>query len=304
MKTQNIIGAILIVFGTVILWLFTEFGFGDFAAYAGIAIADSMVFILVLLLFLAITPLRKKTALILVIGIVWFGSTAILSFDLYRNGVKEREAGHAILKLSDTFSSGKEISQTADNSNTEPLVEMMKNYLFRVQKIRLEFSNEVNAAGLENALAPENLTNIQITKQSLAKVTNLETSVSKLESKLLEELGRIELELSQSKDNNSQEAYKGFLKSKNDGIMQAKKLCEVERNMLNTIASLLSLAIEKSDKIQLQDGKLLFEEQESLDLYNSLLEKLSSLSQQEEDVVNYSQQHIENSKTQINKILQ
>ncbi len=303
MKTQNIIGVILILLGTVILWLFTAFGFGDFAVYVGEATGSSMVFVLILLLFLAITPLRKKTSLILVIGIVWFGSTAVISFDLYKK-VKEREAGRATLELFDTFSSGKKISRTAGNSNTEPFVEMIKNYLSRVQKIRLEYANEVNAAGLENALAPENLTNIQIAKQSLAKVTNLEKSVSKLESKLLEELNRIELELSQSKDNNSQEAYKGFLKSKNDGIMQAKKLCEIERNMLNTIASLLSLAIEKSGKIQLQDGKLLFEDQESLDLYNNLLAKLSSLSQQEKDVANYSQQHIENSKTQINKILQ
>jgi len=64
------------------------------------------------------------------------------------------------------------------------------------------------------------------------------------------------------------------------------------------------LAIDKSGKLQLQDGKLLFEDQESLDLFNSLLARLSSLSQQEEDVVNYSQQHIESSKTQINKFLQ
>jgi len=104
MKTQNIIGAILILFGTAILWFFTEFGFGHFAAYAGDAVGSSMVFILVLLLFLAITPLRKKTAIILVIGIVWFGSTATISFDLYKNGVKERETGHATLELFDTFS--------------------------------------------------------------------------------------------------------------------------------------------------------------------------------------------------------
>jgi hypothetical protein len=245
----------------------------------------------------------KKTALILVIGIVWLGSTGTISFDLYKKGVKEREAGRATIELLDSLSSGKEISQTEDRSSTETVVDLMKSYMSRVQKIHFEFSNEINAAGLGDMLAPENLTNIQIAKQSLAKVTNLEKSVPKFESKLLEELSRVELELSQSKDDTSQEAYKGFLKNKNDGIMQSKKYCQIEKNILNTISNILALAIDRSGKLHLQNSKLLFDDQASLDLDNNLLARLSSLSEQEEGVLKYSQQRRENAKTYINKNL-
>ena len=61
MKVQNITGAILILCGTAVLWLSTKFGFGTFAAYIGQAFGRSMIIILILLLFLAVTPLRKKS---------------------------------------------------------------------------------------------------------------------------------------------------------------------------------------------------------------------------------------------------
>ena len=128
MKSQKIIGAILILCGTAILLVFTEeFGSGNFAGYAGQAFGQSTIIILILLLLIAATPLRKKTALIFVIGIVWFGSTGTISFDLYKKGVKERETGRAVIELLDSFSSGKEISQTEDRSSTETVVDLMKN---------------------------------------------------------------------------------------------------------------------------------------------------------------------------------
>jgi predicted phage gp36 major capsid-like protein len=56
-------------------------------------------------------------------------------------------------------------------------------------------------------------------------------------------------------------------------------------------------------KLRLQSGQILFEDQKSLDLYNSYLARISALSEQEKEILNEQQQRIESAKRKMNEEL-
>lgn len=303
MKIQNIIGAVFILCGLALLWFFTDYGFGNFAAYAGQALGQSMVIVLILLLLLAVTPLRKKVTLLLVIGVVWFGSAGLMSFELYEKGVAERKAAETIVELLDSVSSGKQIILDNEASNNETVIAWMKGYISRVQKIHLEFSNKINASGLGEMLAPENLANSERAKQAKIRITHLERSVADYESRILKELMLAENILSKRKDSSSQAAYRGFMETKQKGVQNTKRYFEIEQNIISTIDDILDLSISLAGQLHLQSGQLLFEDKKSLDLYNGYLARITTLSAQEKNILNEQQQGIENTKRKINGAL-
>jgi hypothetical protein len=226
MKIQNITGAVLILCGLALLWFFTGYGFGNFAAYTGEALGQSMVIVLVLLLLLAVTPLRKKVSLLLVVGVVWFGSVGLMSFDLYQKGTAERKTARATVELLDSFSTGKEITHNKEASSSDTVEDWMKGYMSRVQKIHSEFSNEISSSGLGEMLLPDNLVNPKIARQARSKVAQLEQAVTDYEFRVLKELDIAEETLSKRRDGASREAYQGFMKTKHSGVQNAKRYFE------------------------------------------------------------------------------
>lgn len=302
-KYQNIIGVVLVFFGSILLWYFTTYGYGNYAAYLGQAAGRSAVFLLIALLLLAITPLRKMTSIILVAGIVWLGSVATLSHDLYKKGVSERESGRAIIGLLDSISNGEDISSESSATTNESVESWMKDYMGKVQSIHIELSNEIAAADLASMLAPENLVNIETTNQSRSIIINLDSSVAGYEQKLIEELNNAEKIIASRKDGASQAAHKGFLETKEHGIQLTKEYFDIERNIIGAIGDILDLSIKNHEKLHLQDGQLLFEDQETLDLYNSKVMRITSLSEQEEKLIMEQQQRIDKVKSEINESL-
>jgi 4-amino-4-deoxy-L-arabinose transferase-like glycosyltransferase len=289
MKIQKIIGTVLFLCGIAVLWHFTESRFGDFAGRAGAATGQSLV---ILLLFLAVTSqsTKRKIAPILVIGIVWFGS---VSYDLFKQAIDDNAE---MLELVDAFSSSKKILPPVEREyHAGIVVGFMRRYFSRVQEIQGGFANEFQNAGIANMLTPENLSNTEIAKQSLAKITTLEKIIPETESKILAAYNAIqkalELRIAEHQDNIAQAVYTGLLENKDSQITKTKKYYEIEKNILNTISDILSLVI--ASKPQVKNSELLFTDQKSIDTYDSLFERLSTLSKEEENLVNEQKQYLD-----------
>jgi hypothetical protein len=294
MKIQKIIGIVLTLCGMAILWYFTESRFGHIEYHAGTAMGYSF---LILLLFLAITSqsTKRKIAPILVIGIVWFGS---VSYDLFKQAVDDNAE---MLELVDAiYNGGKEILPVDQKSHAGIVVDLMRNSFFRIQKIQYDFTNELQNANITNMLTPENLSNTETAKQSLAKITTLEKIIPETESTFIATYNAIqkalELRISEHQDTTAQKVYTAFLESKNLGITLLKKHIEIEKNVLNTISDILSLVI--TNKPDTKNGQLLFNNQKSLDAYNNLFERLSTLNKEDENLINEQKQYID---TAINR---
>ncbi len=293
MKGQNITGGVLFLIGTIFLLFFTNFGYGDTAIYFGRATAQTMFFLLIILVVLAATPYRKKVALALVVGSIWLVSSTFLSIELYRKGSSERAIAHDAVELMDSFSTNKEIPIKQGSPKNVSFINLMQNYMSRVQSIRNEYSSAVEASGLAEMLAPQNLTRPETLKNSLEEISTLEKIIPTYESRLINELNTIEMQLSERQDKESIDALNGFQKSKGDGVRLLKMYYQNQGDIIRTMGKILSLAIELKGKLRLQDKQLLFEDQESLDLYNSYLQQLTKFSEEEEKISLYQQHQIE-----------
>jgi len=305
MKNQNIIGLLLIVFGLALLWFFADYGFGNFAAYAGQSLGQSIVITLILLVLLALTPLRKKVAILLVVGVVWFGSSALMALELYEKGASERNTAQSTIELLDSISSGEKITQKHEKKVTDTITveEWMRNYVSRVQQVQLEYANEIESVGLGGMLTPENLINTERATQAKSKLSELKQSISGYETRVLNEMKLAEETLSKRTDPDSQAAYQGFMRKKDVGIANTKKYYELERNIIDNIEKIIDLSIGLAGKIHIQSGRIMFEDQKSLDLYNKYLNEISALSAEEEKLLNEQQQRIEESKRKMKEAL-
>ncbi len=299
MKSQNIIGAILILSGIVLLGFLSKYGFGNFAVYFGRALGQCLVFSLILLILVFISGQRKKVALLLVLGIGWIFSAGILSFELFDNGKTERKLAQETIDILDTISVGEKINYENTPQIKESVQSWMRGYMSRVQKIHSEFFNEINSSGLNEMLLPENLTNAETTEFARERVTILVTSITNYESRILEELYSAEDNLSKRTDRQGKEVYQGFMETKQSGIENTKNFYGIEKNIVITVGNILDLSLELTGKLHLQDGRLMFEEKNSLELYNSYLSKLSMLSEQESKILNKQQQKINATKNKL-----
>ncbi len=293
MKAQNLIGGFLFLIGTILLLFFTNFGHVDSAIYIGRTFAETMILLIPVLLILVATPYRKKVALVLLLGSSWLVSSTVASIELYHKGSSERVIAHDAVELMDSFSTNKEIPIKQGSPKNVSFVDLMQNYMSRVQNIRNEYSSAVEASGLAEMLTPQNLTRPETLKNSLEEISTLEKIIPTYESRLINELNTIEMQLSERQDKESIDALNGFQKTKGDGVRLLKMYYQNQGDIIRTMRKIISLAIELKGKLRLQDKQLLFEDQESLDLYNDYLQQLTKFSEDEEKISLYQQHQIE-----------
>jgi hypothetical protein len=193
----------------------------------------------------------------------------------------------------DSFSSNKVIPIKQNSPKNLSLIDMTQNYISRVQSIRNEYSRAIEAAGLADMLTPQNLTRPEALKNSLEEISTLEKIIPTYESRLIKELKTYEMQLSERQDKKSIDALNGFQKSKDDGVRLLKMYYQNQGDIIRTMGKIINLAIELKGKLRLQDKQLLFEDQESLDLYNSYLQQLTKFSEDEEKISLYQQHQIE-----------
>jgi hypothetical protein len=302
MKAQNITGGFLFLIGTISLLFFTNFGHVDSAIYLGRTFADTIILLIPVLLILVATPYRKKVALVLLLGSSWLISSTVASIELYRKGSSERVIVHDFEGLVDAFSNNKEIPIKQNSPQNLSFIDLMQNYMSRGQSIRNEYSRAIEAAGLADMLTPQNLTNPETLKNSLEVISTLEKMIPTYESRLINELNTIEMQLSERQDKESIDALNGFQKSKGDGVRLLKMYYQNQGDIIRTMGKIISLAIELKGKLQLQDKQLLFEDQKSLDLYNSYLQQLTKFSKEEEEISLYQQQQFKSKTDKLKEL--
>lgn len=303
MKIQNAIGAVLILIGFALLWLSASYGYADFAFSAGRAVGQSMIIGLILLLIIALTPLRKKVALILVFGTVWIGSTGLMSFGLYQHGKEDREIGRAAIDIIDSISAGNVITYDENTYGDDSLDGWFKGYASRSQKVHNDLNNEINSLELGDILLPMNLKNTRVAEQGRAKIAQLEQSIPDYEERILDEIYLAEKTLAARNDDQGQAAYRGFMRTKEKGVQLAKRYFEVQKKLVGAIADILDLSIRLEGKLNVVQGQLMFEDQESLDLYNGYIMLIDSLSKEESEILLQAQQGLDETKTNINNLI-
>ena len=246
---------------------------------------------------------RKKIIIILILGAVFLIPIGIEIVGWHGNGAEESMSAREVTEMLDLLSSDKIITQSTAPKDNASFSVFIKYYLSRLQQVNNELVNEINKFGLWDMISPENLTNIQLAKQSREEATELEQHVSDYEKRSLNEYDQLGIELSKRKDRSSQDFYKGYKDMKHYNIQILKQRYEIHKNRISTIGQILDLAISRSGKFHLTDSQLMFEEQETLDLYNSYIKRLTSLDQQEESLARREQQRLEDTKTEINSQL-
>lgn len=299
LKNQNIAGVILFVIGTAVLWLVAENNYGDFAYQFGTVIARSLIFTAVIMLILIATPYRKKVSASLVVGIMYFLSVGMVSFDMYEHGEEQRQIFDSTVEVYDAVKSGDDVSKYQDKFNKGSIGEWTANYALNVQRIRSKYDADSIILFAGAPLSPENLTNIEAAKQTRAKAVRIIKEIPSYEAKLIEELNRAEQELSERKDADSRAALEGFRESKDAGAQLMKDLFDVQKRMFVTVIDVIDFAIEREGELYPENGQLIFKDQESLDLYNGYLARLGSLAEEEARLMTGEQERINDLKSQM-----
>ncbi len=117
------------------------------------------------------------------------------------------------------------------------------------------------------------------------------------------ELELAEQTIAKRKDRVSQAAYEGFLKTKPQGIQAIKEFYNIQREIIITIERILELSESSEGRLAIYQGQLMFEEQESLDLYNSYINQLAYLAKQEEELLMEQQRRLEARKERLEDLL-
>jgi len=162
-----------------------------------------------------------------------------------------------------------------------------------MQSLQSQFQEEMNNAGIDLMLSPETLLNPEATMQSKSKALQLIESISEYESAYLNELDQAEKYLSSREDGEGLAFYRGFIGSKQQAIQWATEYYEVERQIFETTIKILDFAIENAGEMQIYEGELVLQDQESIDKYVSYVATLVQLVEQENQIINRTKQKLQ-----------
>jgi hypothetical protein len=297
-KRQNIAGLIGFLLAFAIFWFVTSYGMVDFAFYSGQVIADTLFLSLFLLVILAFTPYRKTVGSLAIVGFSCFMVVSYLSIDIVSRGKDERATAESLIGVIESMKSGKSIS-VPSQENPSNISVLIGNYASSMQSIYSSYSIELQNAGLDQILLPQNFLNPSTSKTFSGKINHLESILAKCEKDAYFEYEKLEKQLSQLTDSAGQEAYRSVVAARPRNLKQTALFFDVEKKIFKTINDLLALSINSHDSIHLQDGRLLFDNQKLLDSYNTSLAQLSDLSAQEAKIMAEQQARLDDTKKAI-----
>jgi len=304
MKKQNSLGTVLFFIGCSLIVGFTEYSHSSSAAYFGKTVAHTAVFSLLILIVLLVTPYRKKIAIGVVIGSIWFASSIYSSVALYKLGAESKELAKDAVQLIDSFTENEKIRHSTNNSDGQfTFIQLMQNYMVNIQGISQAYATELNDANLVGILSPDNLVKGKNLKISKDKLSALLSNTPKYEEQLLEELLNFEEMLSARKDKDSVDALNGFQKTKEDGILLLKAYYKNQINIISVVNEIVNQADRLLGKLSVKNGQLIFPTQEELNRYNQSLEKINKLSEDEQKIIEYQQGKIKASTEELRKLI-
>ncbi len=170
----------------------------------------------------------------------------------------------------------------ADSKANDSYAQWLQDYRSRVQKLSSEYEREILSLGLYYMLLPDNLADKHKAEQSRTRIDSFMNTVSTYEESTLEELQHSESGLSSLTDAGGKASYHAYVEAKDDIIRDIREYYEIQRNILNTTGQILDIAINRPDTLEIQNGELTIQDQETSELYNKLAKRLTELGEQEE----------------------
>lgn len=282
-QTGMAIGVVLL--GFALLTGVTSLTGSNTASLVGEALGLTMVLVLISTLLLAVTPLRKKVEISMLAAVVWFGSAGYGAFDAYDQSLRDKQFASQTIEMLEKVSYSEAITPSGKASaDSKTLSELMNDYVGQTQAVFFAYTEEVNAAGIAEMLAPESLADTQKTRESLAKVDRLALSIPKYQRQLLAlQLGfEKDLTARANSDAMFREALTGYNTTKQKGIEYVKRYFSIQTDTVDVMRDMLLHAQRLGGQLTTQNGYLILPDQAETDKYNALFTKLSVLSVQEE----------------------
>lgn len=193
-----------------------------------------------------------------------------------------------IVRLSTDFSDEKKNQVSVNEYSTEEYGDLSK--ILPIIQSSLEFSEQMSSdidaasVGFEGMLMPSNLCKHENILQAKEIVNNFLDTLDNCEKRRRDEFVLMESKIKEAfsgKEHLKNSALKGFEKSKTDCNKIESEYFLLERECAQSINDILNFLSSKFGSFWESDGTLIFEEEEDSDMYNSLAQKLITISEKE-----------------------
>jgi hypothetical protein len=195
------------------------------------------------------------------------------------------ESAGEVLDSPDPFHTSETSSVPADEEGSLSYANWLREHRFRFRKLLDEYEHEILSLGLYYMLLPDNLADKQMAKQSRSRIGDFTSTVESYETRMLKELQQSESELSALTDDEGKAAYYAYIEEKEDFIRDVRKYFEIQKGILITTDELLAVAINRLDKLKVENRQLVIQDQETSDQYETLVAQLNDLGEQEERIM-------------------
>lgn len=284
MTTQDKLGFTLFLLGSGLLLFLGVISSGNVSYHLPQVLGQALGFALGALLILSLTPYRKRISLAVVIGTALLLSSGKFTYEQYEIYSEEKALARNMIGLADALTDHKQIAMRGGTPKSLSLSDVVQNYFSRMQRIQSEYIAAVERAQLGDMLAPENLVDPGVARQSMRRLTSLQRALPEFEDRTIREIDLLEKTLSGRKDGQSVAFLNGFRKTKGDGIHLVRAYFKNQQEISSVVEEILRSAIDVKGEIVSRNGQLLFSDEGQVDKYNGYLERLRQLTQEEERI--------------------
>jgi hypothetical protein len=162
----------------------------------------------------------------------------------------------------------------------------VKTYMNKVISLQNDYQAELNAIGWHDLLDPERMNKDKNLAESKAIVARAGVTVEKYRQRWTTIFNETKASVDRM-DTSSVEKrgfVKGFRESSVRGNAQAQEIWNFEVKIVATAEELVSLLAQTKGKWTVDSGQFVFSDQQTLDAFNGYVEKLNSLTAQEEAI--------------------
>lgn len=269
MLTQRVIGAALVLLSIALALLVAHQYSVNPAFFAGEALGYALGLSLVVLLVLAATPLRRKTDAALVLGAMCLVAVAKYSADAKDR--YERDRSEALAKVNESVATQSGVYESSSGE-----MGLIRQVMDDATKEREKLERELVQAYQESVsggswLLPEVLADTKRATEMRARLIRLRESLESARIKSRKLLDILEAKIASVETPEGTEMLRGFQKSKPASEQTIDTSFAAKMSVVDAATKVIDFALDKPGSFSLQDGRLMFRDQKSLDEYNGLL---------------------------------
>lgn len=219
---------------------------------------------------------------LILMGIYKVTDTAVKTMETQREQVQAAEflrAGRALL-----IGAPPSVNEDA-LGDLAPTYRAIEEFARGIRAEQFEFQKAVAESSITDMLTPENMSDPGSISRSRERLSSLNSQIDRTQSNMLRLIGKLDSEFASAKvsDRMKHLMKKGFKDSMDASAERMGEFYRIERHFVAAADELLGFLQTRQGKYWESNGQLMFESQDDLAVFNSHVERITRLANEEQN---------------------